>query len=326
MTKQAEALTEPQGQAGAKVVRLPTRERVAEKGRSLDRINQFDFYALAQKLHRLDTVTDGCGAPQAFWAFYGLQACLDALLQGDPIELGVSRKLAEAFRDQVAGVIQRHFTQEAEDGSSIWKFPQEGVSPLSSWEIDWSKKALDNFEMIFAEEMREAATYRVPTRGIYDIRKLVDDADCTFPNEILGFVSDKSKAEWRAAGRCLAFGMFTACGFHVARAVEGALEAYFECFNGGPDKKHKNWGHYLEALEKCTGANLPNPKTLGELRQLKDDWRNPLMHPRVILEEADARTVFNNGETLIIMMGQELRAAAAAKSLAPLLVSSGGAP
>ena len=191
--------------------------------------------------------------------------------------------------------------------------------------MSWTKQALANFEMIFAEEMREAATYRVPNRGIFDTRKLVDDADCTFPAEVLSAVPQKTKDEWRAAGRCLAFGMFTACGFHVARAVEGTLEAYFSAFNGGPDNRLKNWGQYLDRLENCAGPVLPNPKTLGELKQLKDDWRNPLMHPRVVLEEADARTVFNNGETLVIMMAQEVAAIEGANQL-PLALTGGAVP
>src|SRR5690606_10835924 len=94
--------------------------------------------------------------------------------------------------------------------------------------------------------------------------------------------------------------------------VEVVMEAYFSVFNGGPDRKLKNWGQYLEKLEKVAASGVtpaPAEKTLGELRQLKDDWRNPLMHPRVVLEEPDARAVFNNGETLIMMMAQELVAA-----------------
>ena len=29
---------------------------------------------------------------------------------------------------------------------------------------------------------------------------------------------------------------------------------------------------------------------------MKDDYRNPIMHPRVVLTESDARMLFNNGE------------------------------
>lgn len=57
-------------------------------------------------------------------------------------------------------------------------------------------------------------------------------------------------------------------------------------------------------------------KTLVELRQMKDDYRNPLMHPRVVLTESDAKMLFNNGESVIIGMAQDL---VAAKSAQPAL-------
>ena len=37
--------------------------------------------------------------------------------------------------------------------------------------------ALDRFETVFAEEMRDVATYFVPKRGIFDTKALVDSAD-----------------------------------------------------------------------------------------------------------------------------------------------------
>ena len=40
---------------------------------------------------------------------------------------------------------------------------------------------------------------------------------------------------------------------------------------------------------------------------MKDDYRNPVAHPRVVLEEADARMLFANGESLIIAMAQDLQ-------------------
>jgi hypothetical protein len=41
---------------------------------------------------------------------------------------------------------------------------------------------------------------------------------------------------------------------------------------------------------------------------MKDDYRNPVMHPRVTLTENDARMLFDNGESLIIAMAEEIKA------------------
>ena len=92
-------------------------------------------------------------------------------------------------------------------------------------ELAYGQTALSEFETIFREEMREAAIYRVPQRGIYDTAKLIDAADQSFPAEIAMAIPFKTREDWKAAGRCLAFNLLSASGFHVARAVEGTMEA-----------------------------------------------------------------------------------------------------
>lgn len=276
----------------------------------MERINQYDFYEMSKTFQRLTALKGGVTRYDAFMPIWAAQRTINALLEGRPIEPGVSRGKAQQFANVVRGIVDRHFTEKGPNGAEQWRFPSKGGAEIIP-DFEWGlvTDALSQFEMIFAEEMRERATYRVPDRGIYNTAKLVDAADTTFPLEMSGLVPEKCKLEWRAAGRCMAFGMFTACGFHVARAVEGALESYFQTFNGRPDPRKKQWGDYLAALEKIGPGEVkpaPDPKTLGELRQMKDDWRNPLMHPRVVLGEADARSVFNNGETLIMLMVQEI--------------------
>jgi hypothetical protein len=73
-----------------------------------------------------------------------------------------------------------------------------------------------------------------------------------------------------------------------------------------PGKTLKSWYEYTEALGKIAGSPAPDKKTLAELDQMRQDYRNPIMHPRVVLSEADARMLFANGESLIIAMAQEI--------------------
>jgi len=71
------------------------------------------------------------------------------------------------------------------------------------------------------------------------------------------------------------------------------------------------WNDDIQALEAevTSGANpAPAAKTIAELKQMKDDYRNPVMHPRVTLTENDARMLFDNGESLIIAMAEEIKA------------------
>jgi hypothetical protein len=158
--------------------------------------------------------------------------------------------------------------------------------------------------------MAQATTYFVPSRGIYSTTALIDTADQSFPPDIRGHVPDKAKADWCSAGRCLAFSLLTATGFHVARAVEATLEVYYQLYTAKTSTLN-GWHDYIQALEgviKNGASPAPSEKILAELRQMKDDYRNPVMHPRVVLTESDARILFNNGESLIIAMAEEIKA------------------
>jgi hypothetical protein len=178
---------------------------------------------------------------------------------------------------------------------------------------------------VFAEEMRETATYFVPRRGIYHTPALVDAADETFPSELQGFIPQKAKDDWKSAGRCLAFNLLSASGFHVARAVEATLEAYYWLFSGKQGETLHGWYDYIKALRAVAEAKpspCPQDKTLSELDQMREDYRNPIVHPRVVLSEGDARMLFANGESLIIAMAQEM--CEAAKGVQAGLVLIGG--
>jgi hypothetical protein len=110
----------------------------------------------------------------------------------------------------------------------------------------------------------------------------------------------------------MAFNLLSACGFHVARAVEGTMEAYYQLFSGNVGKTLRSWDDYHKELAKIAAAKptpAPEEKTLIEFDQMRRDYRNPIVHPRVTLDEADIRILFNNGESLIIAMASEIKRA-----------------
>jgi len=250
------------------------------------------------------------------------------LLEGKPIPLGISRGKCAALSSALSELWNTEFMTTDAEGKRTIQFPQDDPPVMvEGWKVYGLKKPLEEFETVFAEEMRENATYFVPRRGIFFTPALVDSADDTFPKEIIGHIPQKSRDDWKAAGRCLAFSLLTASGFHVARSVEGILEAYYQRFTGKTGTLN-GWQDYIDALEKVRKSNAtpaPQAKTLAELKQMKEDYRNPLAHPRIVLNEADARMLFANGESLIIAMAQELTAAAQTGVQPPLgLVAPSG--
>lgn len=276
----------------------------------MERVNEYPLYELGKTCQAIASYQGDVAPASAFWDVFNAGSNLDQILGGNPFPLGVSRAAAQALRQELGGIWREHFSgPEKPDGTRDFRFPQDGDPPIPAWRWNSIRAALSRFETIFAAEIAEGSTYFVPRRGIYSTPALVDTADEAFPEALRGFIPEKTKEDWRSAGRCLAFNLLSASGFHVARAVEGTLEAYYQLFSGNPDAMLRSWAEYVTELNKIAKTKptpAPEPRTLTELDQMRQDYRNPLMHPRVSLNDADARILFNNGESLIIGMASEI--------------------
>jgi hypothetical protein len=272
----------------------------------VEKVNAYWFYDLARDLRAVASLPDGVDANTALMPILNARFRMGNLVtKGDPIPLGVSKASAQALLEDLEHCFGNFHIDDGEGGKKF-EWPKEGQT-LPPWLFLAFRSSLDKFETVFSAEMAEAATYFVPRRGIFYTPALVDTADETFPENVRDAIPEKTKLEWRSAGRCLAFALCSASGFHVARAVEGTMEAYYQALVGkGPGEI--TWGKYLEDLEVAAKKpDGPSEKTLAGIRQMKDDYRNPLMHPRVVLSESDARMLFANGESLILGMANEIK-------------------
>ncbi|HEV2163084.1 MAG TPA: hypothetical protein VGR52_12745 [Stellaceae bacterium] len=280
-------------------------------GDDVERINQFSFYELGQKLKALTAYSGDIKPTPALWVeMYVADNALEDLLKGIPIPVGVCRNAARALSDAITDVIRATFFRKGDDGKMQFHLPADNADAIDEWKWNSIKSAITTFETVFSAEMREVATYFVPRREIYSTPALVDSADESFPASLLGFLPQKTRDDWKAAGRCLAFNLLSASGFHVARVVEGTVELYYQLFSGKPGATLVSWYEYEKELTAIAAAKpdpCPSEKTLAEFRQMKSDYRNPIMHPRVTLTESDARMLFDNGESLIIAMAEEIK-------------------
>ncbi len=232
---------------------------------------------------------------------------LDRLLDGHPLEIVVSRTAAESLRDRLNYIADKITGSTSADGSvtdAEWQ-------AVSVSETGYLRGLVEKFEAVFSAEMDMAATYSVPRKGIYSTPALVDEAETAFDDLLRGVIPTKSLGDFHQAGRCMAFNLPTAAGFHACRAIEGLLEVYYQTFTG-KEGTLNGWNDYIKALEKVSeGGAQPSPedKTLASLKQIKDSNRNPLMHPRETLDEPSARVLFLSTELVMIAMANEIYAA-----------------
>jgi len=91
----------------------------------------------------------------------------------------------------------------------------------------------------------------------------------------------------KEGARCLAYGLPTAAGFHVFRAVESVLRKYHaHVTEGKAPQNMRNMGVYIKSLET---SGKGDPKVIAALKQMKDLHRNPVSHPEAPVTDAAFR-------------------------------------
>ena len=272
------------------------------------RMNRVDVYRLYEAGHQTHPVTQLFGEIdplRLFSVLTGARAALTAFL-GPPemVPMTLSKGAAIELLNEVDRVFSRHFV---EPDTGNWRLPPDNA-PIHDFWVEQVRTRAVAFEAILRSDMQNAAIYSVAKKGSYETSDLVDQADITFSPTLGGVIGEQAKSEYRNAGRALAFGLDSAAGYHACRAVEAVLRAYVRHCTGKPDDKMATWHDLLKALEDPNCPIKAEPKTLHEIKALKDFDRNPLMHLRVTLTPEDADIILSRAKVVMTLMAQEIPA------------------
>lgn len=277
----------------------------SQPGAKMERINLYDFFELGRRIHPLTDLQGDHAAGQAYFPLSEAQDAVQKLLAGSPVRLGFCGPAATELRDAI-GFTWRAFFVDRSTGQ--FRFP-EASETIPSWHFHRIRDAAQNFEAVLRAEMTALATYLVPKKPGQDMGDLVDRAHEMIPEDVREIVGPKVRDEIQLAGRCKAFGLYTASGYHVCRAVEAITERYYQLFSGKDGATRRSWDDYVKALQKLAEGDAeykPSERTMRALLQMKDLDRNPLMHPREVLNETDASLLFDIGKVSIIVMAHEM--------------------
>lgn len=152
---------------------------------------------------------------------------------------------------------------------------------IEFWKVVAVQQKLVSFKTVMEAEFLIAATYLVTPRRGYDIATLIESAEDIFPYELVLKVPG-TKFDLREAGKCIAFDLGTAAGFHLLRALETVICQYWSAvMEGAPLPTSRNLGNYINEMERSQKGDA---KVLTALRQIKDHHRNSLMHPEETLD------------------------------------------
>jgi hypothetical protein len=167
---------------------------------------------------------------------------------------------------------------------------------LDTWSVS---NALTKFETVLAAEMNYTDVFLVTKKRGYDTTDLIERGEILLPIEFTGKIPE-AVHDIRQAGKCLAFEIATAAGFHMMRALELVLRLYYDAVSGGGERpKTNNMGDYLRLLDE---NNWGDEKVRSVLRQIKDLHRNELIHPEVTLTLDEALALWGIVQSAIISM------------------------
>ncbi len=282
----------------------------------MEKINLPFFYVLGYKLNLLTQLN----ADEYSKIFIGYSAMdvrreLETLFVSFPM-LSVSRSAG----NDLIGSINELGSGPVPDALNEKPGPKETVYR------NIIKKAKD-LEIVLLAELQNVAGYYVTQKGIYDTTGLIERADQTLPPDVVDKLNSKAVEELRQAGKCLAFDIPTASGFHSIRAAEAVLHDYYLAVCKAKSKQPlDNWGAYISELHKVNttdGKQSDVKEVEALLQQIKDQHRNLIMHPEIVLSPNDAFTLFEIVQGAIIAMASRLKsrkiihAAKQKKALAP---------
>jgi hypothetical protein len=245
-------------------------------GGNMIRISLSFFYGLGAILRPLSTVTANMKLRDVWSPVYQAHGDLASLFSADWFMPAVK---AAAGPGNLLLATLKSVTDRTD-------FDEGEISYAEAYEI---QKRLTDFETVLRSELLITDSYFVSRKAGYDTAALISNGEQNFPVD-LGTKVPLAIGDIREAGKCLAFELSTAAGFHVLRATETVVRNYWTAVTkGAAHPKPRTLGTYLRRLEE---KKLGSKKTIETLKQITALHRNPLMHPEESLTLEDAIGLF----------------------------------
>jgi len=287
----------------------------------MKKINTHQFFRLATSIHPVAGLADA--AEDTFlkdWFFVlwtAERALLSSFFSAGSIYPETSRRAASSLIDSMRDV-----------GVEADLAKVDFNTPIPAYKInDIIQKAKD-LETVLANDLPGLDTYHVSKKSIYSTSALVDSAEDalldSLPEVDRLSVPESVVHDLNQAGKCLAFELPTASGFHTMRAVEGLLRLYWTTVTKpGAAVRPPEMAQCVNELRKAGESN----KIQAIVDHIRENHRNPLMHPEDFLDLNDALRLFDLAKSALSAMAQRISdLEKVAKQAAAAAAASKGTP
>ena len=271
----------------------------------MERLNLPFFYQIGYEVHRLANIRVVVDSGlEVIIAFCPLQQTLRTLFERFP-SLKISQPKGAELLNLVEDFLLQGLPSQKYGTLDFYKPINCNPHTFQTAILAVITKA-NEFQTALKAELESFTAYQVTQTGIYSVSDLVDNAENVIPANLKEKLSRDVHEEIRQSGRCLAFGVATASGFHILRATEAVVYQYYKkvCNQGNDCAPLDNWGAYIACFRE---SNDTDAKRIGEmLQQVKDHDRNLIMHPEVSLSEDEAHILFEVAKGAIMAMAEKL--------------------
>jgi hypothetical protein len=220
----------------------------------------------------------------------------DFLTETEGMEMSDSRAAAKTLRVTIVGL----FGDLAAALEVDVKNARDAV--VGSATIARFQAELQRFEEAFTRDSKQLDVFTVTRKGLYSTRALIERPETKFPANLLAVMPQKTIQDLQEAGRCLAFERPTACAFHICRATEALMLAYYEKLAKKPwPFAKRDWNIFNDHLTK-EGA----PKGItNRLAEIRED-RNAYAHPDVTVPLDEGPIVYDLCTGVMFYMAKEM--------------------
>lgn len=270
-------------------------------GVPMEKINLPFFYQLGAQLNPLTKFTPEVNNRALIWlASFPVHTYVYSLLVSPSFE---TLTVCRAAGIELTAAIVEVQKWMSETPPNKWKDIDPSVDMLFSNVINKAKE----FETVLSAELQTLATYHATQKGIYSTTDLIERAERVLPVSVLPKISPEIKEEIRQSGRCLAFDSGTSCAFHMMRAIEAVMHQYYIAVckpKPKPTKMLDSWGAYIAEFQKSPKPEVK--EVVAMLQQIKDQHRNLIMHPEIVLSPDEAFSLFEIAKGAITAMAAKL--------------------
>lgn len=273
------------------VERYRTLHAASTLAKLMDLFNSYNLLTLGRAFQRFDSLENGATRASTWIHAVHLKEAIDALSGAGGVRLAVSAR--------PIGILQNLL-----QNSGFLEFPGTlGGEPAEWAEVLGIQYAIRDVDTVLAAELGSVGTYAASPKQAYNVLTLIYEGEALIPGELISVLPTDAVADLRQCGKCLAFELPTAAGFHVARATEAVLLAFLDSVvTSRPTQP--NWGQYIQHME----AKGVDRKITSFVKLIKDTYRNPVIHPEITLSGTEAEVLVNACVAVMTLMLIEIRA------------------